>query len=171
MTEHFDTPQVLQETIEQLTIVIQKSKHLVVFTGTGISTFCCIPDFQGPMGIWTLQEKKPKKKPIFPKILWIQMSQFLGKFQEMKNRTRYLHQMESVIFSPRQFLFHVHCSTAGHAHLRIHVTDFHWKAVCSVSQLDNLRDNIGIRRSWLEFIDYLVTSLKSQDVKLVFDDG
>ncbi|KAM2231300.1 hypothetical protein TB2_015090 [Malus domestica] len=74
---------------------------------------------------------------------------------------------------PWQFLFHVHGSTAGPAHLRIHVTDFHsnhWEAMRSVSQLDDLRDNIGIGKSWSEFIDYLVASLKSQDIKLVLDD-
>ncbi|KAM1805005.1 hypothetical protein ACFX12_030806 [Malus domestica] len=54
-----------------------------------------------------------EKKPIFSKILWIQKSQFLGKFQEMEIRTRYFLQMESAIFSPRQFMFHVHGSTAG----------------------------------------------------------
>ncbi|XP_044473318.1 NAD-dependent protein deacetylase SRT1-like [Mangifera indica] len=60
MTEFFDPPQVLQEKIEQLAKLIQKSKHLVVFTGAGISTSCGIPDFRGPKGIWTLQrEGKP----------------------------------------------------------------------------------------------------------------
>lgn len=31
------------------------------------------------------------------------------------------------------------------------------------------RDNIGIGGSWSEFVDYLTTSLKSGDVKLIMD--
>ncbi|KAF2305559.1 hypothetical protein GH714_006746 [Hevea brasiliensis] len=57
MTEFFDSSHVLQEKIERLVKMIQKSKHLVVFTGAGISTSCGIPDFRGPKGIWTLQVK------------------------------------------------------------------------------------------------------------------
>ncbi|KAJ0751385.1 putative histone deacetylase [Helianthus annuus] len=45
----------LYSQIERLTKMIRKSKHLVVFTGAGISTSCGIPDFRGPTGIWTLQ--------------------------------------------------------------------------------------------------------------------
>ncbi|KAE9458352.1 hypothetical protein C3L33_09748, partial [Rhododendron williamsianum] len=55
MSELFDTSRILQEKIEKLAKMIRKSKHLVVFTGAGISTSCGIPDFRGPKGIWTLQ--------------------------------------------------------------------------------------------------------------------
>ncbi|XP_030478610.2 NAD-dependent protein deacetylase SRT1 isoform X1 [Cannabis sativa] len=57
MTEHFDSSNILQEKIERLATLIRKSKHLVVFTGAGISTSCGIPDFRGPKGIWTLQRE------------------------------------------------------------------------------------------------------------------
>ncbi|XP_059666561.1 NAD-dependent protein deacetylase SRT1 [Cornus florida] len=57
MSEIFDPPRVLQEKIERLAMMIRKSKHLVVFTGAGISTSCGIPDFRGPNGIWTLQRE------------------------------------------------------------------------------------------------------------------
>ncbi|CAI0374095.1 unnamed protein product [Linum tenue] len=57
MAEFFDPSSVLQEKIEQLAKMIQESKHLVVFTGAGISTSCGIPDFRGPKGIWTLQRE------------------------------------------------------------------------------------------------------------------
>ncbi|KAI4307862.1 hypothetical protein L6164_030995 [Bauhinia variegata] len=57
MTEYFDAPHALREKRERLATMIKKSKHLVVFTGAGISTSCGIPDFRGPKGIWTLQRE------------------------------------------------------------------------------------------------------------------
>ncbi|VFQ82494.1 unnamed protein product [Cuscuta campestris] len=57
MTEYYDPPHVLQEKADRLALMIRKSKHLVVFTGAGISTSCGIPDFRGPNGIWTLQKE------------------------------------------------------------------------------------------------------------------
>ncbi|XBI98568.1 hypothetical protein VPH35_018790 [Triticum aestivum] len=55
MPEKFDSPKLLQGKIEELAVMVQKSKHLVVFTGAGISTSSGIPDFRGPKGVWTLQ--------------------------------------------------------------------------------------------------------------------
>ncbi|XVF70895.1 hypothetical protein PTKIN_Ptkin11bG0198900 [Pterospermum kingtungense] len=67
MAEFFDTAHALQDKIEQLVKLIQKSRHLVVFTGAGISTSCGIPDFRGPKGIWTLQhEGKPLPEASLP---------------------------------------------------------------------------------------------------------
>ncbi|KAK8490523.1 hypothetical protein V6N13_031695 [Hibiscus sabdariffa] len=67
MTEFFDSAHVLQDKIEQLAKLVEKSRHLVVFTGAGISTSCGIPDFRGPKGIWTLQrEGKPLPEASLP---------------------------------------------------------------------------------------------------------
>ncbi|XP_057981756.1 uncharacterized protein LOC131167019 [Malania oleifera] len=66
------------------------------------------------------------------------------------------------------FLFNVYASNPSC--LSIHVTDFHssaWEAVRSVQQLEDMRDSIGIGGSWAEFLDYVVASIKSEDVKLV----
>jgi NAD-dependent SIR2 family protein deacetylase len=52
----------LQQKLIEAARLINKSHHLVVFTGAGISTESGIPDYRGPEGVWTLraQGKKPK---------------------------------------------------------------------------------------------------------------
>ncbi|KAH7566104.1 hypothetical protein JRO89_XS08G0086900 [Xanthoceras sorbifolium] len=73
---------------------------------------------------------------------------------------------------PCRFLFHVHSPDSSH--FSIHVTDFRsntWEAKRSVSQLEDMRDDIGIGGSWSEFIEYLTASIKSEDVKLVFESN
>jgi NAD-dependent SIR2 family protein deacetylase len=40
------------------------SKHLVVFTGAGVSTESGLPDFRGPDGLWTRQEKGLPPNPM-----------------------------------------------------------------------------------------------------------
>jgi NAD-dependent SIR2 family protein deacetylase len=55
----------LEERIKKLAQWMFESKYLVVFTGAGISTESGLPDFRGPNGIWTRQEKglPPKTRP------------------------------------------------------------------------------------------------------------
>lgn len=43
--------------IKDASSLIAKSKHLVVFTGAGISTESGIPDYRGPDGVWTRRDK------------------------------------------------------------------------------------------------------------------
>ncbi|MFC1993693.1 Sir2 family NAD-dependent protein deacetylase [Chloroflexota bacterium] len=47
----------INQRIGDLTNWISESKYLVVFTGAGISTEAGLPDYRGPDGVWTRQEK------------------------------------------------------------------------------------------------------------------
>jgi mono-ADP-ribosyltransferase sirtuin 6 len=53
----------LDKRIKILAQLMLEAKHLVVFTGAGISTESGLPDFRGPDGIWTRQEKGLPQKP------------------------------------------------------------------------------------------------------------
>ncbi|CAN7999608.1 unnamed protein product [Ixodes hexagonus] len=58
--EQFDDAALLDDKIARLSDWLQSSRHTVVITGAGISTSAGIPDFRGPNGVWTLEQKGEK---------------------------------------------------------------------------------------------------------------
>lgn len=56
--------------IEKLAGWMYESKHLVMFTGAGVSTASGLPDFRGPDGVWTRQKKGlPVQKMDFSRVI------------------------------------------------------------------------------------------------------
>ncbi|XP_037824968.1 NAD-dependent protein deacetylase Sirt6 [Lucilia sericata] len=60
IAEKFDAEAEVEEKVAKLVELLQSAKHVVVHTGAGISTTAGIPDFRGPKGVWTLEEKGEK---------------------------------------------------------------------------------------------------------------
>ncbi|XP_063312007.1 NAD-dependent protein deacylase sirtuin-6 [Pelobates fuscus] len=57
LPEVFDPPEELIRKVEELADMIRQATYVVFHTGAGISTSCGIPDFRGPNGVWTMEEK------------------------------------------------------------------------------------------------------------------
>jgi len=60
--ERYDSPEELDRKVDTLVGWIQSAKHMVAFTGAGISTSAGIPDFRGPEGKWTREAQGLKPK-------------------------------------------------------------------------------------------------------------
>jgi NAD-dependent SIR2 family protein deacetylase len=67
ITEYFDEPTVLHKKVKELAEMIRAAKHVVVYTGAGVSTSTSLPDYRGPNGVWTLAAQG--LKPHFTKSL------------------------------------------------------------------------------------------------------
>uniref|UniRef100_A0A672QJS5 protein acetyllysine N-acetyltransferase n=1 Tax=Sinocyclocheilus grahami TaxID=75366 RepID=A0A672QJS5_SINGR len=57
LPEVFYSPEELKAKVETLAQWIRESQYMVVHSGAGISTSSGIPNFRGPNGVWTMEER------------------------------------------------------------------------------------------------------------------
>ncbi|KAJ1692199.1 hypothetical protein LUZ63_008897 [Rhynchospora breviuscula] len=82
------------------------------------------------------------------------------------------HEEPASSSSFRPILFQAYAIDSSH--LRILASDFFslsWGRLLTVSDLEDLRDDIGIGGSWSDFVDYLKSALSTGEVKIVSSDS
>eukprot|EP01122_Echinamoeba_exundans_P016842 TRINITY_DN8666_c0_g1_i1.p1 TRINITY_DN8666_c0_g1~~TRINITY_DN8666_c0_g1_i1.p1 ORF type:complete len:396 (+),score=59.93 TRINITY_DN8666_c0_g1_i1:95-1282(+) len=60
--EIFDSEEQMEKNVDKIVNILNTCKHVVFFTGAGISTSAGIPDFRGPDGVWTLQAQGRRRE-------------------------------------------------------------------------------------------------------------
>lgn len=61
LPENYDSQRAFAYKLEKLFQLIKQSEYTVVLTGAGISTSAGIPDFRGPFGIWTREQRERER--------------------------------------------------------------------------------------------------------------